>query len=276
MHPAVIDVPSRAVATDLLSRAYRGQPVLSTTAVLFLLAMAPTAVALGVDGRTLNGVSVWIKPLKFQFSLAVHLLTVAGLMLFLPADQRQRRLVRTLVAIMTAAALFEIGYITLQASRGAASHFNETTVPARMLYALMGIGAVSILVASGWIGALILRHGRKADPVVLAAGVGLVLGALLGGVTGTALSGHGGHWVGDVVTDVGGLPLFGWSRDGGDLRVAHFAGMHLTQALPIAAWIATRRLPPRLHRPTITAVAVAGTIVTAVLFLQALRGRPLV
>jgi hypothetical protein len=33
-----------------------------------------------------------------------------------------------------------------------------------------------------------------------------------------------------------GLPLRGWSAIGGDLRIAHFVGIHALQAFPFLSW----------------------------------------
>ncbi|MFM9939770.1 MAG: hypothetical protein ACKVP7_09760, partial [Hyphomicrobiaceae bacterium] len=80
--------------------------------------MIPTSAALSLDGRTVNGISVWIKPLKFQASLAVQLLTVAWALRWVPEAQRRGAVMRVLAALMAYAALFEIGYIGHQASLG--------------------------------------------------------------------------------------------------------------------------------------------------------------
>ena len=50
---------------------------LALAGVALLAALAlPAALALFIDERTLLGVSVWHKPLKFDLSLALHLLTL--------------------------------------------------------------------------------------------------------------------------------------------------------------------------------------------------------
>lgn len=258
---------------EAISLAYRGQPLLAGAGVFLLLATIPTLAAMGLDGRTLNGINVWIKPLKFEVSLALQLLTVAWLMLFLP--ERQGRLARWLAIAMAGAAFFEIAYIALQASRGEASHYNLATPVTRLMYALMGAGSIVLVATSGWIGALILRHGETSRPIVLAAGLGLVLGSVVGGLTGAYMSAQTGHWIGGQPTDLGGLPVFGWSRSGGDLRVAHFFGLHLMQVLPVAAWIGAAILPSRLQKPAIIAVAAAGSLFAVAVFVQALSGQPI-
>ncbi len=268
--PLVRGIPSPKEAIAL---AYQGQPLLAGAGLFLLLATIPTLAAMGLDGRTLNGIDVWIKPLKFEVSLAVQLLSVAWLMLFLP--ERQGRLVRGLAIAMTAAAFFEIAYIALQASRGEASHYNVATPVAGLMYSLMGLGAVVLVATSGWIGALILRRGETSRPIVLASGLGLVLGSVIGSLTGAYMSAQTGHWVGGETTDAGGLPVFGWSRTGGDLRVAHFFGLHLIQILPVAAWAGAAILPSRLQKPAIIAVAAAGSLFALAVFVQALSGQPI-
>jgi hypothetical protein len=72
------------------------------------------------------------------------------------------------------------------------------------------------------------------------------------------------------------LALLGWSRTGGDLRIAHFVGMHLMQAVPLAAWLATLALPAALHLPAIAAACLLGTATTWLVYVQARAGLPMV
>lgn len=104
--------------------------------------------------------------------------------------------------------------------------------------------------------------------------MGLVLGGAMGLVTGFALGANGSHWVGVAQSDAGGLPLFGWSRSVGDLRAAHFLGLHIIQILPMAGWV-VRYLRPIWGK---SIVLVSGTMLVSLsiaALVQAHHGRPL-
>jgi hypothetical protein len=245
-------------------------------AVAFFAASA-TAVLLGfVDQRTLLGVSVWAKPAKFFLSISIQSATVAWALTQLARTECRRSAVRRLIALYIFCAVTEMAYISLQAARGLPSHFNRESPLYATLYALMGVGAVTMLVVTGYVGSRILQRPREDAPPVLAraAGLGLVLGALLGGVAGAYMSAGSGHWVGGQLTDVFGLPIVGWSTTGGDLRVAHFFGLHATQAIVLVGWFVSALSPPRANR-IVNVVALGWSTVTVGLFAQAVLGRPL-
>lgn len=270
--PSMPCLPRPAV----LDAGYRGQPILTAVAILCVLTAVPTLLALAVDSRTLNGISVWAKPLKFQASLAVHALTLAWMLLLVPEGERARRAIVVLAAVFAAAAVFEVAYIMFQAARGQASHYNLATPLSRFMYGLMGVGAVAMMIVTALLGAIILRRGEGPRVLVLGAGLGLILAGILGGITGAYMARQPGHWVGGLATDAGGLPIVGWSRTGGDLRVAHFIGLHTMQILPVTAWLATFLLPARWQLPAVWLTAASMTLATAAALMQAISGWPLV
>ncbi|KQW30949.1 hypothetical protein ASE36_01235 [Rhizobium sp. Root274] len=246
----------------------------------FQIALAvPSLIALGIDDRLLNGISVWIKPLKFQLSLAVMMATLLWLLPLI--DERALASRGLWLAAFTAAmtAMGEIAYITLQAARGRASHFNDSTPIEATMYSIMGIAAALLVLSALVIGVYILTRPSPLAPagLRLGGGWGLILGAILTLITAFALGsgqiGGPGHWVGGIRTDVGGLPLFGWSRTGGDLRVPHFFATHIMQALPILGFVLDRFLPGQA-RLGIAAGAVASIAVVAATFVQAVRAVP--
>jgi hypothetical protein len=123
---------------------------------------------------------------------------------------------------------------------------------------------------------MILRHGDTSNPFVYVAGLSLIAGSLLGSLTGIFISIHQSHWVGGLHTDAGGLPLFGWSRSGGDLRVAHFFGMHIMQAVPVAMWLASYVIPQNRQKAAGLALLCVAILIAAATFVQAVMGRPFV
>jgi hypothetical protein len=270
--------PRRSVERHLLGAMAPEQ--MAWMALGVMAALLPVTLLLAViDPRELNGVSVWAKPIKFQLSLSLHFATLALLVRVVTPQATARATLRAGFIAATAAALLEILYIVLQAARGRASHFNVDTPLEAALYQAMGVGAVVIVAVAMQLGFLILRQAR---PV---AGPGLVHGAFLGlvlggvatlvtaGVLGAGEIAGPGHWVGGVRSDSDGLPLFGWSRSGGDLRVPHFFATHLMQALPLIGLVADR-WQKRRARWIVLAAAIAGIALIAATFLQALTGHP--
>jgi hypothetical protein len=256
-------------------------PLLAGIAVLAALAL-PSAGAWLLDARELRGVNVWDKPLKFQFSLGLHLATllVAVRLLDPAASGRTARRAHAAVLAVSVCCVLEALYIALQAARGRESHFNrDTALEAALYYGGMGTAALVILAGTALVGALLGRQARQPDASGLAYGMalGLLAGSAATLVAVVPLSSGMvdglGHWVGGVRSDAGGLPLLGWSTTGGDLRVPHFFATHLMQAVPLAGWLADRLAPGRARRwcLAVTATGLLGVVAT---LLQALAGQP--
>jgi hypothetical protein len=254
----------------------------------------PLWLLMQVDERTLQGVNVWVKPWKFHVSAGVHLLTLAWCAALLRPTPRRARGFGAMSAVVLATAVFELAYITWRAARGEASHFNVGDPLAGAMYTLMGVMAVLLLGAAGVLGWWIWRARDFEHGLVLQRGLGLALmaGWLLGTVAGAYMGGQGGqggHGVGVQPHDAQAaaahaLPIVGWLRGGGDLRVAHFFGMHAMHVLGAAAWAAAwwaaRRASPQ---PAVSSGAVlTGLYVLAAVyagftvftFVQAVAGQP--
>ena len=263
---------AEAVSWEHWSRAERWLLIGAAVGVIGLLPLLGLGM---IDDRLYNGINPWIKPAKFFASLAVHLVTLAVLLRLLEVHHRKALVTTVLAAGTVIVAWGESLYIAVQAWRGRASHWNVETEWEAMIYGVMGIGAVYLIAVAGLLGLVILIAGRKEIGPGLrwGAGLGLVLGFATTLVVAGYLGGHeAGHWVGGERTDANGLPVVGWARDGGDLRVAHFFALHMMQALPLLGWGADRlRLLPR---STVLAGSALGVAVVAATFLQALSGRP--
>jgi hypothetical protein len=154
----------------------QGDGVLFRFALVLLSLAVPTLVLMAGETRTFNGVNVWIKPLKFQLSLAIYVATLALFAAFMDASWRGSRLYRWMVAAFVTVTIFNVSYITFRASRGEASHFNQETPVADALYGLMGIGALVQVSLAALIGIAVLRsqEQRIASVLRLSIGAGLI------------------------------------------------------------------------------------------------------
>lgn len=215
---------------------------LLAAAALLALSLA----AMPFDARTINGVSVWVKPAKFGASFVLWFATPGWAFGLLRPEARQGWPAWIIVRGTLGAAAIELGWVLLRAALGQPSHFATDPLGAFM-YGVMGIGALTLVVLAAALGVLLAFRGNPAQPLLWRAAwvTGLVLTGLLGGVTGAAISVAGGPQIGGTPGDAAALAPFFWPRDGGDLRVAHFLGIHAMQALPllalgVAGWRAAR------------------------------------
>lgn len=272
----------------MLRRLWTTSPELVTTAALMAVVLTGSAIGLVVDPTVITGAPAWLKPAKFAVSIGIYTLTLAWIFTRLPDWPRTRRV----VGWTTAATLgLEVLIIAGQAWRGTTSHFNIATPLDGWLFRLMGVAIVVQTVSTIPVAVALWRQ-RFVDPALGAAlrlGMTLtIVGAFAGGLMVVptqaqieeARAGRpsvaGAHTVG--AADGGpGLPGTGWSTEHGDLRVAHFVGLHALQVLPVIGWLLGRW---RLHDATRVRLlhVAAGSYVAlfVLLVVQALRGIPLV
>ncbi len=242
-------------------------------ALLMLSVLAIAAQA--IDPRTLEGgVGVWVKPAKFFVSVGVFALTAAWFFGYVRPERRGSPLMRGSAAVLIATGTFELVYICWQAAHGLESHFNTGTPFHAAMYALMGVAAVLLVGTTLPLAWEIARRpaARLQRSFVAAVVIGLVLTFVLGGGLGGYMSSQSGHNVGPVG---GHVALFGWNRLGGDLRVAHFFGIHAQQAIPILAAV-TAGAPARTRWLVLVAGTLSYCAITLAVFAQALAGRALI
>lgn len=250
----------------------RRQPLLARFGLVLLALAILTAVLQFVDPRLIDDQPVWAKPTRFFLSIGVFALTAAWFVGDVRQPERDGRLLRATAWALVVSGSYETLYIAYRAALGEASHFNFDTPWTTLGYALMGVGAVVLVGTTLPIAWRIWRTPRVglAPHYRLAVVLGLVLTFVLGGGLGGYMSSTGAH---DVGARGGALAMTGWNRTGGDLRVAHFLGLHAEQIVPLAA-LAIGALLPRGRRVAVIAVAGLLAATTILVFIQALGGRP--
>jgi hypothetical protein len=279
--------PSRGAAP--LGRLWRTSPPLTAVGLLMLVVAVPSLVGVFVDPRVITGAPAWLKPFKFAVSTAVYSLTLAWIFGYLSDWPRTRRVVGWTTAIVF---VLEVAIIDVQAWRGTTSHFNSSTTLDRALFLVMGSAILLQTLISVAVAAALWRQRFADRPLGWALRLGMTL-TIAGAMTGPlmtrptaeqladARAGRGipiigAHTVG--APDGGpGVPVTGWSREHGDLRVPHFVGLHAIQALALVAVALRRWRRPESARVRAVLVA-AGSYASLFLLLlwEALRGRSVV
>ena len=270
-----------------LQRLWSASRPLTATGVLMLAALAASLAAMAVDPTQLLGAPRWLKPAKFAISSAFYVFTLAWIFTWLPERRRLTAIVGWISAVVIA---IEVGIIDLQAARGVTSHYNVGTALDAALFGTMGIGILIAWFAAIALTAALFRHRFADEALGWALRLGLLL-TVIGQATGgfmtmptqaqlaaaktRRITVAGAHTVG--APDGGpGLPITGWSREHGDIRVAHFVGMHAVQVLPaIALLLAPFASAIPRRRAVLLAAAVYAAVFT-LLLVQALNGHPLV
>lgn len=258
------------------------QQLWTQSAILILAFMPLFWVAHHLDMRQYNDLGIWIKPLKFHVSTAVHLLTFAVVVHFLPAHMKHARWLVVIAFISAAATLFELFLIDMQAFRGVGSHFNFSSSFNALVYAMMGIAALLLTIPALILG-IVFARVPSSETLTPGLKYGIALGLIVGCILTLAIAGYmssspSGHWVDAPATDQGGVPLVGWTKQGGDLRVPHFFATHLMQILPLLGWLIDRKLSLRSLQAKLSVIAATfgGVAITVFTLLQALAGKPFI
>lgn len=221
------------------------------------------------DQTEILGINRWIKPMKFFVSIGIFAWTTAVYLRFLNGFKKTSRFIsRAMIAVF----FIEMFIINTQTLRGTTSHFNIATPFNAILFTVMGIA----ITFNTFLAAYLLFLYFKAQinlpkSIIWGMRFGLIL-FLASCIEGGYMSSQIGHAVG--VADGGkGLPLLNWSTLGGDLRVAHFVGMHAFQAVPFFAYtLETYKVKNPMLLTVSFAIIYFGFF--TFVFVQALLGKP--
>ncbi|HEY0619787.1 MAG TPA: hypothetical protein VGD15_19435 [Kribbella sp.] len=283
-------IPSLPSRTNRLHR-----PLLAVSIALAALSVVGIGGAL-FDDRDLLGHPIWMKPLKFMISFALYCVTLAWMLSLQTKARRLGWWMGTVVAVgMAAELVLIVGQVVV---RGRQLHFNMSTPADQLIHSLMAT-TVYVIWTSVLVVAIQLLFDKPGDRALrwsirlaLATTLGgMLLGNLMFRATPAQLQAEaatgrldhfGSHSVG--VEDGGpGLPITGWSTEGGDLRIGHFLGVHSLQLIPLLALglvLLARRFPGLRPEGPRTALVFVGTAAYAGLIWlvtwQAERGESIV
>lgn len=226
---------------------------------LFLLASRSSA-------KKVAGVNAWYKPVKFALSIGIFSWTMAWYTYYLPTSTITACYSWIIILMLG----FEIIYISWQAGRGQLSHYNISTPLYSFLYLLMAMAATVVTLATAYIGLLFLNNtfSDLPDYYLWAIRISIllfVIFSLQGFMMGSRLA----HTVGAPDGEEA-KGLLNWSRKYGDLRIAHFLGMHALQGLPLLSFYILKSV-------WLTFLVSAGWLmITLYVLVNALRGKPLI
>ncbi|MCB1169058.1 MAG: hypothetical protein KDK25_01930 [Leptospiraceae bacterium] len=229
------------------------------------------AVAASLDGRTVDGLNAWFKPMKFAISISIFAFTLSFLTVPLRrlsgmaakglspggpeisnsdgASETKGIAGRLLYSKIISLMLWgEILLIAFQAARGERSHFNVDSALGGIIYSVMGAMILTSTIAT--IAFLLPYFRRSSQELGLASSTlsGIRMGTvlfILGSVAGGVMSSLLTHSVGDP--GLNRIPFLGWSVTAGDIRAVHFLGLHGIQILPLAGWLAHRLAWPSIY-----------------------------
>ncbi|MCF8322628.1 MAG: hypothetical protein K9I26_05750 [Flavobacterium sp.] len=211
------------------------------------------------------GISGWIKPFKFFISTTVMAWTMGYYMQFLDNQSQVSIYNWSLIILLS----IEIILILFQASRGTVSHFNQENALGKIIFSTMAFVITAFMLHTAFIASFFFtqKQFNASEILVLAIQLSLIITILFafeGFIMGAMLK----HTVGSTDGSEG-LPVVNWSKKYGDLRIAHFFGMHSLQLIPLLAFYFTKT-----KREVFILASIYFVFVSYTLF-QALQGKPL-
>jgi hypothetical protein len=247
--------------------------LLAQSGLIFLIITIALIIIAFFNTTQVLGINAMIKPIKFASSLCIYAFTMAYLLQFWQNQMSVKK-----YSILAAIVMFyEQFAITVQAFRGKLSHFNVTEWFGGILYLFMGITIVSLTIATLFMAIQFIKQKEYSinKTFSLSIKIGMILFVVfsfLGGYM-TSINSHN---IGGPIGQAG-LPLVNWSTLFGDVRVAHFFGLHALQLIPLFGYyISKSSLSSNSAHKLVWLFASMYFLFIAFTFVQALMGRPFI
>ena len=216
------------------------------------------------DTRTLFNLNVWVKPMKFFISIGIFSWTMAWLLYYIKSSGKVFRISLVIVLMMTV----ELIIINVQAYRGVPSHFNIQSVMDGILFQIMGIAILVNTIMVFWGYRLFAKYSQLPNGYYWSIRLGMLI-FIIASLEGYLMAANLGHTIG---ADDGqeGYFFLNWAKEYGDLRVAHFLGLHALQVVPLFGWFVAKDKPKWVFNFSLLYFLLSfGT------FWQAIAGKPI-
>jgi hypothetical protein len=280
--------------THLIQRAWQFNKMLTLLIITNVSLLGLGVMGLALDPRMVLNAPVWAKTTKFAISFSVYGGTLLWMLTYLKSRPRAAQFIGAATSTLL---LAEMAMIVLQAMRGVPIHFNEATPFDTVVWRVMSI-AITAFFFIDIVGAVLLLREKMPDRVLatsirlglLVAFIGMALAFAMTepNATQTAalqagqkLNMTGAHNVGAMIDgQTRMIPFLGWNMDGGDLRIAHFIGLHGAQIIPLLGFLMMCRKETWLQEGHRVALVWLGALgysgLTLLTFWQAMRNQSII
>lgn len=233
---------------------------------LMFIAFFVCLIASYFDNTIILGINAWIKPMKFYLSIGIMTWTIDWLGWYLKAQKK----VLTYSWVLVITMLIEMIIISFQAARGQRSHFNQSSIFNSILFSIMGLSITIFVLWTAYICILFFlqKEFSISKTYLLSIRLGLVLFVLFA-LEGWVIVGNLSHTVGAPDGSTG-LPFVNWSREYGDLRIAHFFGMHALQIMPLTGYYFAKK---NIH---VMLFSIIYFLLVTMLLIMAIKGLPII
>ncbi|MDI1255594.1 MAG: hypothetical protein PSV16_05795 [Flavobacterium sp.] len=244
---------------------YKNETIFIYGAACFLGALICYALT-KYSATQIMGISGWIKPLKFFLSVGIFTWTMGFYLQYLENQKQVEIYIWSMIVLFS----IELILIVYQAAQGKMSHFNIATTKDSLIFNLMAIAITILMLHTLYIAVLFFNQSKFNAPETMILTVKLsILITVLFAFEGFAMGALLKHTIGSQDGSPG-LPLVNWSKTNGDLRVAHFFGIHALQIIPLVTYLFAKS-----KRDVIIISSIYFVLVTYTL-IQALQGKPFI